>query len=185
MRKTLKQQIYSLIREPIAAPDVARQYQLRLKDYRLTRDENPESHFCVYFAAFNPKRKEVFIGHHKKSNLWLFSGGHIDQGETIEEAVAREIWEEWGQRIPVENIPAPSLLTITDVVTPNIVCKIHFDIWHFFPVEKERFAVDQSKIAKEFHEIGWHRIENILDKITDLSTTTAISKIEKLTSSSS
>lgn len=179
MPTALQQQLYSLIRKPVVSPDVARKYQLRLKGHRLTRDENPTSHFCVYFAAFDPKRQEVFIGHHKKANLWLFTGGHIDQGENIEEAASREIWEEWGQRIASGDIPQPSLLTITRWMK-STSCKTHFDIWHFFPVDKTEFVVDQSKILEEFHEIGWRKIKTVAQKIKDHATFDAVSIMRRI-----
>src|SRR5258708_633265 len=71
-------------------------YLRRLTEGLLTRDENLEDHFCVYFAGFSSSDKTVFIGHHKKSDLWLFNGGHIDKGETPTDALLREISEEWG-----------------------------------------------------------------------------------------
>lgn len=175
--KKLDQQLEALTAKLSYNPAVAKRYLERLREGRLTRDENPTSHFCVYFAAFDPKIKEVFIGHHKKANLWLFSGGHIDQDELIEEAVSREIWEEWGQRIPTSDIPRPSLLTITDVVTPNVVCKTHFDIWHFFPVEKENFFVDDEKLLDEFHETGWKTFESARRLVMDSSTVVALDKV--------
>lgn len=180
MSKKLADQIKTILRNRRHAQRTASAYLRRLRHGRLTRDEHPASHFCVYFAAFDPAKQEVFIGHHKKSGLWLFSGGHIDRGEMIEEAVSREIWEEWGQRIPVVDIPQPSLLTITNVLTPNIGCKIHFDIWHFFPVEKEKFEVDQSKILEEFREIGWFPIDDILLRIADPATRKALKALETL-----
>ena len=175
----LSKQLTSLMNSGRFNAEIVKRFGLRMQEDRLTRDENPESHFCVYFAAFDPARKEVFIGHHKKSGLWLFSGGHIDQGETIEETVSREIWEEWGQKIASANIPQPSLLTTTNVLTPNITCKIHFDIWHFFPVEKKRFLVDQSKIFEEFHQIGWFPVSKVVEKVTDPSTITALHRVTR------
>lgn len=158
---------------------MATRYRERLREGRLTRDENSASHFCVYFAAFDPARKEVFIGHHKKSNLWLFTGGHIDRGETLEEAVSREIWEEWGQRTNPSTIKPPQLLTITRWMN-STSCKTHFDIWHFFPVDKKRFFVDQSKIAEEFYEIEWNPIDDIFLRITDPATRKALKTLEAL-----
>ena len=64
--------------------DVSLKYKDRIKQGDFTRDENPASHFCVYFASFDENKKEIFIGHHKKSGLWLFNGGHIDKGEIIQ-----------------------------------------------------------------------------------------------------
>lgn len=43
-------------------------FQKRLNQGKLTRDENPETHFCVYFLPYNPQNKKVFLVHHKKSN---------------------------------------------------------------------------------------------------------------------
>lgn len=170
----LSKQLKSLLKSRRFDAEIIKRYRSRLREGRLTRDENPISHVCVYFAAFDPERKEVFIGHHKKSNLWLFTGGHIDKGELIEESVSREIWEEWGQRIAPADIPQPSFLTITRWMK-STSCKTHFDIWHFFPVNKKRFFVDQSKIAEEFHEIRWGKIKAVAQKIKDPATLDAVS----------
>jgi len=58
--------------------EVAVKFRQRLKEGKLTKNENPESHFCAYFAACDFKAEQLFIGHHIKSGLWLFNGGHID-----------------------------------------------------------------------------------------------------------
>jgi len=42
---------------------------------------------------FNNK-KEVLLIHHKKLNLWLPVGGHIDEDETPDDALIREVKEE-------------------------------------------------------------------------------------------
>lgn len=175
----LSQQLQALIDSRQFKAEIITRYRSRLLEKKLTRDENPASHCCVYFAAFDPGRQEVFVGRHKKSGLWFFSGGHIDQGELIEESVSREIWEEWGQTIAPADIPQPSLLTVTKVLTPNITCKTHFDIWHFFPVNKEQFHIDQSKILEEFHEIGWHSVDVVLQQIVDPATRTALKRVNR------
>jgi hypothetical protein len=65
--------------------EIAKRFLDRLEQGILTKDENPVSHFCAYFSAYDPKVKEIFIGHHNKLGLWLFNGGHIDEGETTNE----------------------------------------------------------------------------------------------------
>lgn len=177
MATKLQKQISMLASQINVDPQIATQYRLRVQKGRLTRDENPSSHFCVYFAAIDPKRKEAFIGHHKKANIWLFTGGHVDQREVLEEAVQREIWEEWGQRMSLAKIPKPSLLTVTKVITPTIACNTHFDIWHFFPTDKGHFKIDQSKIAKEFHEIGWFSVADVMHRVTDPATLIALRRV--------
>src|SRR6056297_1045634 len=71
-------------------------YINRLQAGRLERDHDPISHFCAYFVPFNPATKQVLIGDHKKSGLWLMPGGHIDAGETLYTTINREIEEELG-----------------------------------------------------------------------------------------
>jgi len=95
---------------------------------QLTRDENPETHYCAYFAGYNPQNGQVFIGHHIKADSWLFNGGHIDEGETSEETVVREIEEEWGNGFTLQTVPQPSLLTITEIDNERVTCKRHFDL---------------------------------------------------------
>lgn len=91
---------------------VARQFIQRAKEGELTREENPISHFCVFLAGIDSTSKEVFIGHHKKSDKWLFNGGHIERSETPFEAVKREMAEEWGTDYIFPSFP--ELLTITE-----------------------------------------------------------------------
>lgn len=123
----------------------------RLNEAPLTRDENPTSHFCAYFAPLNLQTKQVFIGHHKKSGLWLFNGGHIDANENISTTLQREMMEEWGIQFTPDS--APFLITVTTIVSnpAGRPCKTHFDIWYRIPITTEpRF--DQDKLATEFYE---------------------------------
>lgn len=144
-----------------------------------TKDENPLSHFCVYFAGYDPKAKKVFIGHHKKSNLWLFNGGHIDKGETPEEALEREMGEEWGIKIKLEDIGEPKLLTITPIDRPGKqTCTKHYDIGYFVPLTEKSFAPDQSLLDTEFYETGWKTIDEARKLITDEGVLKGIDKFE-------
>ena len=151
------------------------------EDQLLTRDENPRTHYCVYFAAYDPTAKEVFIGHHKKSGLWLFNGGHIDRGETPEEALLREIGEEWGLKINLDLIGEPKLLTITEINNPTKqTCTRHYDIWYFVPVEKERFMPAEALLSKEFYKTDWLSPAKAQTIITDPGTLKAISTFEDI-----
>lgn len=127
----------------------------RLSQGCLTRDENPASHFCVFFAGFNPKEEEVFIGHHKKADTWIFTGGHIDQGEKPFKALQREMREEWGFNLGEFRILEENLLTDVLIDNPDVPCKHHFDIWYFVELNKNQFRPDSELLAKEFYEFGW------------------------------
>lgn len=49
-------------------------FKKRLEEGNITRDENPKSHFCVWFLPYDLRTKKVFIVHHKKSGLWISPG---------------------------------------------------------------------------------------------------------------
>ena len=160
----------------------AKEFVTRLEiDERLTRDENPYTHFCIYLEAYDPKAREVFVGHHKKSGLWLFNGGHIDEGETLEEALIREIGEEWGLEMKLDNIGDPKLLTVTTINNPTKqTCTKHYDIWYFVPVDKNKFDANQELLTKEFHTAEWSNTKIARNLITDPNTIEAVNQLETL-----
>ena len=170
--------LLTIIASADGSDEVKEAFRERLRMGHLTRDEDPKSHFCVYFAAIDPKVKQVFIGHHKKSGLWLFNGGHMDKGELPMEAVVREMKEEWGMSLPVPR--APSLLTLTKIEKPETqICQWHYDIWYFIPVDKTMFRPDQALLEKEFKEIVWKTMSQARQLARDPSTLIALRKIAR------
>ena len=145
----------------------------------ITRDENPEHHMCVYFAPYDPEAREVFIGHHIKAQKWLFNGGHIDQGETVDQTLPRDMQEEWG--MIVESPKTPQLLTMTDINNPGIqTCRTHYDVWYFIPRKKEDFHPDAALLAKEFTQTKWMSLDDAYNIVTDPATHKALNEIKKL-----
>lgn len=170
----------TLIAKDLIHLPVSNEFISRAKEGKLTRDENLISHFCVYFAAFDPEIKEIFIGHHKKSDLWLFNGGHINKGELASEAVIREMGEEWGLQIDLIKIGKPKLITITSIKHPIIKCQKHYDIWYFVPISKINFRPDQKKLATEFYTTQWINVDEARQIVIDQNTLLAIKEIKKL-----
>lgn len=169
----LNKQLQEIIDSTNSSREIKKAFTARLQEGKLTREENQYSHFTVYFAAFDPKAKKVFIGHHKKSGLWLFNGGHIEKGELPGDAVIREIDEEWG--IPVPQIQKPDLLTLTKIEHPDTqICEWHYDIWYFFALDKKTFHPDTNLLAIEFYQIGWKSLHQARALARDLSTLTAL-----------
>lgn len=185
MQADTTDRIEEILRPEIAEKTVFEEFVARVQKGSVTRDEDKESHFCVYFAALDPHVKEVFLGHHKKSGLWLFNGGHIDKGEAPEQALTREIQEEWGLTMEASDIGKPSLLTITYIYDQTVrPCKAHFDIWYFVRVDKTTFMPDQENLATEFYETVWLTVDNAKKIATDENTLHALDIItEKMFSS--
>src|SRR4030042_2653229 len=175
----LATEVKGIIEEKFSNDEIGKKFLERLKEGKLTKDENPKSHFCTYFAAYDPKTKQVFIGHHKKSGLWLFNGGHIDERETINQTLSREIDEEWGFGSDDFNIESTPLLTITDIYNPTKqTCRVHYDLWHFIGVDKKEFKPDAVKLAEEFYKTDWKSLEDARKLITDKNTLSAVDFIE-------
>jgi 8-oxo-dGTP pyrophosphatase MutT (NUDIX family) len=101
-------------------------------------------------------------------------------GETPEEALEREMGEEWGIIINLESIGEPKLLTITPINRKSYECKEHFDIWFFVPLSEINFKPNQDLLSTEFYTTGWKTIEEAKTLITDANTLKAISKFEVL-----
>ena len=167
----------------IITPDatIKSEFIRRFNDGKLTRDENPQEHFCVYFAPYDPKNALVFIGHHKKSGLWLFNGGHIDIGELPSQAMYREIKEEWGYNTKLSGNHAPAFLTITEIENPTKqTCRRHYDIWYFLPFDQKTFKPSEDLLEKEFYRWGWKSLNEARSLVTNTQTLQALVEIEKL-----
>lgn len=147
----------------------------RIGNGHITRSEHPTSHLCVYFAAYDPDALCVFIGHHKKSDLWLFNGGHMDPEETPRDTVVREAHEEWGVTITRTQIPDPELITLTKIEHPEKqICQWHFDFWHFLPFDRNAFHPKDESLATEFHTWGWKSFDEAAHLLTSQPTLTAL-----------
>lgn len=175
----LASELEELLNSNFANNEVVSKFLQRIEQDKLTKDENPKSHFCIYFAAYDPNAKQVFIGHHKKSGLWLFNGGHIDSGETIQETLIREIGEEWGLDGNDFTLNPPALLTITEIDNPTKQpCNFHYDLWCFVVVDKNNFNPVETRLLEEFYEAGWKNLDEARKLIIEKNNLTAIDFVE-------
>lgn len=170
----------SIINDSESSTQNKQQFLHRLSQGKLTRKENPRSHMCVYFAAYDAAAKSVFIGHHKKSGLWLFNGGHMDPGETPADTATREAAEEWGLRIPRSTLPHVELVTLTKIEHPELViCEWHYDFWHFLPFDNHLFSPKKENLDTEFYSYGWVSYDEAEKLLTSQPTHEALRYLRK------
>ncbi len=171
----MKHNLVDIINRAIGKEEVKRKFLDRLRQGQLTRSENPTSHFCVYFAVLDPNEQSVFIGHHKKSGLWLFNGGHMDPGETPTDTVIREAREEWGLTLNQNLLTDPQLVTLTEIEHPERqMCEWHFDFWHFLPFAQSSFHPSHTSLQIEFFFYGWKSFTQAAALLTDANSREAL-----------
>lgn len=175
MSLILEQEIRSVIDSSIAKEEVVSRFLERLSQGNLTMDEDPVTHFCVYFLPFDAQSKRIFIGHHKKSGLWLVPGGHIDKGESLLQALNREIHEELGIENKAEQSIRPFLLTISPIINLVRPCKEHFDVWYRIPTDGSDFQGD----FEEFHETRWASINEARELVVNKPNLEAFDVMER------
>ncbi len=61
------------------------------------QNEHTGRHFTV--AVFVVWEGRVLLHHHRKLDMWLPPGGHIEKDELPDDAALREVWEETGVRV--------------------------------------------------------------------------------------
>lgn len=92
---------------------------------------NMERHLGVIFLVLSPDRQKTFMLNHKKAQIWLPPGGHVDQGLSLQDAVRYEMREELQQEATLI-IPDP--LFFTNTVTSGLNAG-HIDTTAWFLVE--------------------------------------------------
>ena len=118
--------------------------------FRTVPPDTPPKHLVVYFIPFDPARRCLLLGDHRKSGLWLPPGGHVEDGEDPRQAVIREAREELGIEAGAAE-GRPFFLT----VTPTVGANSHLDVslWFVLPVARDgtRIVADPG----EFKRVRW------------------------------
>lgn len=147
---------------------------------KLIRQDDPVSHINTMMAFYDPKIKEIFWGFHLKAQLYCFNGGHIDPEDQNPAVTAqREIFEELGIKYLPAQIPTPELVTVQQITNKNYPCRLHYDIFFFFAVDKNNFFYDEKKLATEYDHWGWYSLAAAKKMCTSNNNLQALELIEK------
>jgi len=109
-------------------------------------DEHQHEHH-VTASAFVISTRGVILHRHKRLGIWVQPGGHVDPGETPEEAALRETREETGLRV---HHLEPATLFHVDV-HPGPRAHTHYDLRYVL-----RAAPDDPRPSEdESQEVYW------------------------------
>lgn len=112
--------------------------------------------------------KKILLVHHKKYDLWIQPGGHVEQFENPIEAVVRETKEEAGIDVSfllrkIEKIdeladflPLPDFF-LEESIPLHKNTPAHFHLDMLYKVELPLQEVQMAE--KELHDIGWFSLE--------------------------
>lgn len=133
----------------------------------------PHIHELIDFTvgAYIVHRDRVLLIHHRKLEMWICVGGHIELDEDSDQALFREVEEETGlkpEQIEVLSVrPSfPQTPEVTPLLTPNFVdihkiSDTHRHIALFYFVKAD---TDKVKLAaKEHYQIKWFTKEELDD----------------------
>lgn len=121
---------------------------------------------CLTVAFYAVNKGRVLLIHHKKMNKWLPPGGHVESGESIYDALLREIREETqldnyvvlGNRSPVKEegriiMPAPTFMDIHAVYDGFA----HQGLFYFIKATNDKVVLNKE----EHNDIRWFTIEEM------------------------
>lgn len=117
----------------------------------------------------NTEGKYLLVQHHK-SDTWTLPGGHIEPGESIHQALKREIKEEFHMTIKILWEKSKFWLeAIKELPLPIATYRIHYESKKFWKVKKQEYIFharvkDDSHFKiqeKEIKKYEWFSLEEI------------------------
>jgi 8-oxo-dGTP diphosphatase len=131
---------------------------MNMSELMLNTEPNKSSNIpadAVHVAVgviFNPQQNQILIAkrpeHLHQGGLWEFPGGKVSSGETIEHALARELFEELG----ISDIQAKPLMHILHDYSDK---KVFLDIWIIYEFSGQAQG-------KEGQQCEWVNVQDLL-----------------------
>lgn len=135
--------------------------ELKASQSSHTKKEGNPHHYCTFFLPYDREAGKIYLGHHIKADDWIPPGGHIEPGETPQDAAIREMEEELGLKITGDMLE-PFDLSVKPINRPDRGCLTHYDVWHLVHLKVQEFEY----LVHEYHDAGWFTIPEGLAKIT-------------------
>lgn len=130
--------------------------------HNLSSRKNIDGHLTVSGLILSEDSSSLLLIKNKKFNKWLMPGGHIEKGESLLDAIKREIKEEVG----VEeldsistNISGVDVHKIPENKDKNEKEHWHFDIRFAFRVKNKNVLIDNVEAV----DYSWVPINEISD----------------------
>lgn len=143
--------------------------------FRIQKPDIPNKHLVSYFLLLDESAKKVLLVDHKKAQLWLPSGGHVEIAEHPLETVKRECIEELGIEADFWH-EKPVFLTST--LTSND-CASHTDVSLWYVLKGNVNNIYNFDV-NEFYDIQWFNFDEIPYHKADPHIARFIQKLKKM-----
>jgi len=122
--------------------------------FRTSKPATPPKHLVSYFAVID--EDHILLVDHKNAQLWLPAGGHVEVGEHPRQTVVRELHEELGMCVALENVGSPLMVTCTDTVG---LTAGHTDVSLWYVVNA-KMATPIAFDTSEFNSVQWFKFQD-------------------------
>lgn len=179
-KKSIRDEIYRMVQDLIPGDTEEtkeQEFALRwiesgVEIFRTAKPATPDPHLVSYFILLDQNEDQLLLVDHKKSDLWVAPGGHVEHNEHPKETVKREIREELGieAQFLLQN---PFFLTVMKTTNP---IGRHTDVSFWYLLKgnvSELLKIEE----REFHQSGWFSFANIPHHRADPCLSRFISKL--------
>jgi len=128
--------------------------------FRTAKPATPPRHLAVYAALVDEAERSIMLVDHRKAQLWLLPGGHVDDGEDPRWSVEREACEELGigPKFHEKFGGQPCFLSVTQTRGAGS----HTDVTLWFVLKGDSTAEIRPDLG-EFSEARWFRLDDRTD----------------------
>jgi len=141
---------------------------------RVAKPATPSKHLVSYFVLIDDGH--YLLVHHRNAQMWLPTGGHVEEGEHPRDTVFREAKEELGINAELLH-DSPILITCTQ--TQGLTAG-HTDVSLWYTVRGDR-TQDPTWDEGEFLDVNWFERNSIPFGLSDPHLGRFVDKLERIT----
>lgn len=119
----------------------------------------PDRHLVSYLVVVDAAQRAVLLVDHRKAQLWLPTGGHVEPGEHPQTTVRREAREELGLDARFLRASGARPVLLTSTVTVGLSAG-HTDVGLWYAVEGDADA-ELRYDPEEFRAVRWFDFEEL------------------------
>jgi 8-oxo-dGTP pyrophosphatase MutT (NUDIX family) len=143
--------------------------------FRISKPDNPNKHLVSYFVMFDQAKEKILLVDHKKAELWLPPGGHVEIDEDPIDTVTRECMEELS--VAAEFWSKKPIFITQTVTVGKTAGHTDVSLWY---VIKGNSNIEYDYDREEFSNIKWFSLDEVPYDLTDPHMERFINKLKNI-----